>query len=93
MLVTVLFSLILPANNHNQSAALQPYTEAQPQAATGSVTVGPNAPHTMTQFSWVNTLLGAGLFLGLGASAAITVKVPIVILQRCKASLDNYFRC
>ncbi|KAF8657073.1 hypothetical protein HU200_060411 [Digitaria exilis] len=62
------------AHNHNQSAALQPYTEAQRQAATGSVTARPIAPHTKAQFSWVNTLLGAGLFLGLGASAAITLK-------------------
>jgi peroxin-14 len=60
------------ANNHNQSVALQPYTE--PQAATGSITAGTIAPHTKAQFSWVNTLLGAGLFLGLGASAAITLK-------------------
>ncbi|OEL25277.1 Peroxisomal membrane protein PEX14 [Dichanthelium oligosanthes] len=62
------------ANNHNQSVALQPYTEVQPQAATGSVTAARIAPHTKVQFSWVNTLLGAGLFLGFGASAAITVK-------------------
>ncbi|KAJ1282911.1 hypothetical protein BS78_03G087700 [Paspalum vaginatum] len=62
------------ANNPNQSVALQPYTEVQPQAATGSATAGPIAPHTKAQFSWVNTLLGAGLFLGLGASAAITLK-------------------
>jgi len=61
------------ANNHNQSVALQPYAE-QPQAATGSITAGTISPHTKAQFSWVNTLLGAGLFLGLGASAAITLK-------------------
>jgi len=61
------------ANNHNQSDALQPYAE-QPQAATGSITAGTISPHTKAQFSWVNTLLGAGLFLGLGASAAITLK-------------------
>ncbi|XP_066305956.1 peroxisomal membrane protein PEX14-like isoform X2 [Miscanthus floridulus] len=62
------------ANNPSQSVALQPYTEVQPQAATISATVGPIAPHTNAQFSWVNALLGAGLFLGLGASAAITLK-------------------
>ncbi|KAG2587492.1 peroxisomal membrane protein PEX14-like isoform X2 [Panicum virgatum] len=61
------------ANNHNQSDALQPYAE-QPQAATGSITAGTISPHMKAQFSWVNTLLGAGLFLGLGASAAITLK-------------------
>ncbi|CAL4977305.1 unnamed protein product [Urochloa decumbens] len=64
------------ANNHNQSVALQPYTEVQSQAATGSVTA--IAPHTKAQFSWGNTLLGAGLFLGLGASAAITLKKWII---------------
>ncbi|RCV24278.1 hypothetical protein SETIT_5G072000v2 [Setaria italica] len=62
------------ANNHNQSVELQSYTEVQPQAATGSVTAGPIASHAKAQFSWVNTLLGAGLFLGLGAGAAITLK-------------------
>jgi len=61
------------ANNHNQSVALQPYAE-QPQAATGSITAGTISPHTKAQFSWVNTLLGAGLFLGLGACTAITLK-------------------
>jgi peroxin-14 len=59
---------------------LQPYTEVQPQAATASATAGPIVPHTKAQLSWVNTLLGAGLFLGLGASAAITLKVHLVIL-------------
>ncbi|KAG0536974.1 hypothetical protein BDA96_03G107900 [Sorghum bicolor] len=62
------------ANNPSQSVALQPYTEVQPQAATTTATVGPIAPNTNVQFSWVNALLGAGLFLGLGASAAITLK-------------------
>jgi peroxin-14 len=81
LLLTVLFSLILPANNHNHSVELQPYTEVQPQVAIGSVTAGPIAPHANAQFSWVNTLLGAGVFLGLGASAAITLKVDLV--QRC----------
>jgi len=75
-----LFSLILPANNHNQSVALQPYAE-QPQAATGSITAGTISPHTKAQFSWVNTLLGAGLFLGLGACTAITLKVHLVIMR------------
>ncbi|WVZ71924.1 hypothetical protein U9M48_020453 [Paspalum notatum var. saurae] len=62
------------ANNPNQSVALQPYTEVQPLAATGSATAGPIAPHTKPEFSWVNTILGAGLFLGFGASAAIALK-------------------
>jgi peroxin-14 len=77
------FFSILPANNHNHSVELEPYTEVQSQAATGSVTAGagPIAPHANGQFSWVNTLLGAGVFLGLGASAAITLKVDLV--QMC----------
>jgi hypothetical protein len=91
-----LFSLFLPANNHNQSVALQPYTE--PQAATGSITAGTIAPHTKAQFSWLNTLLGAGLFLGLGASAAITLKVHLVIMQgaslfRKLFQMVNLFPC
>ncbi|XP_025819414.1 peroxisomal membrane protein PEX14-like isoform X4 [Panicum hallii] len=49
-------------------------SQQEPQAATGSITAGTIAPHTKAQFSWLNTLLGAGLFLGLGASAAITLK-------------------
>ena len=92
-LVTVLFSFIPSANNPSQSVALQPYTEVQPQAATISATVGPIAPHTNVQFSWVHTLLGAGLFLGLGASAAITLKVHLLILWRSKLLFENYVRC
>eukprot|EP00267_Zea_mays_P052313 XP_020405353.1 peroxin Pex14 isoform X5 [Zea mays] len=66
------------ANNPSQSVVLQPYTEVQPQAATASATAGPIVPHTKAQLSWVNTLLGAGLFLGLGASAAITLKKLVI---------------
>jgi peroxin-14 len=53
LLVTVLFSLILPRNSHNRNlcAELQPYTEVQPQAATGSITAGLIAPHANAQFS------------------------------------------
>ncbi|XP_062191338.1 peroxisomal membrane protein PEX14-like isoform X2 [Phragmites australis] len=63
------------ANNPNESAVVQPYTAVQsPQAATGSVTAGTIVPHTKAQFSWVHGLLGAGLFVGFGASTAITLK-------------------
>ncbi|KQK02297.1 peroxisomal membrane protein PEX14 isoform X2 [Brachypodium distachyon] len=63
------------ASNPNQSAGVQPYTSVQsPQAATGSLTTGHMAPHTQMQFSWFNTLLGAGIFLGFGASSVIIIK-------------------
>ncbi|CAL4950927.1 unnamed protein product [Urochloa decumbens] len=78
------------ANNHNQSVALQPYTEVQSQAPTGSVTA--IAPHAKAQFSWGNTLLGAGLFLGLGASAAITLKkwfIPSLKSGTCRVVAEE----
>ncbi|CAO2180573.1 unnamed protein product [Urochloa humidicola] len=78
------------ANNHNQSVVLLPYTEVQSQAATGSVTA--IAPHAKAQFSWGNTLLGAGLFLGLGASAAITLKkwfIPSLKSWTCRVVAEE----
>ncbi|TVU22284.1 hypothetical protein EJB05_31969 [Eragrostis curvula] len=62
------------ANSPYSSSTMQPYTAVQStQAATGSVAAG-IVPHTKAQFSWVHALLGAGLFLGIGASAVISVK-------------------
>ncbi|CAO2161837.1 unnamed protein product [Urochloa humidicola] len=77
-------------DNHNQSVVLLPYTEVQSQAATGSVTA--IAPHAKAQFSWGNTLLGAGLFLGLGASAAITLKkwfIPSLKSWTCRVVAEE----
>jgi hypothetical protein len=75
MLKDYLFSM-LPASNPNQSAGVQPYTSVQsPQATTGSVINGHVVPQTRTQFSWFNTLVGAGVFLGFGASSVIIIKV------------------
>jgi peroxin-14 len=68
-------------NNPNSSSAMQPYKTVQsPPAETGSIIAGPIVTHTKAEFSWVNALLGAGLFLGIGASAALAVKVHLVIL-------------
>jgi len=63
------------ASNPNQSAGVQPYTSVQsPQATIGSVTTGQIVPQTQTQFSWFHTLLGAGVFLGFGASSVVIIK-------------------
>ncbi|CAM0879455.1 unnamed protein product [Alopecurus aequalis] len=63
------------ASNPNQSAVVQPYTSVQsPQATTGSVTTGHIVPQTQTQFSWYHMLLGAGIFLGFGASSVVIIK-------------------
>ncbi|KAI5004284.1 hypothetical protein ZWY2020_031527 [Hordeum vulgare] len=63
------------ASNPNQSAGVQPYAPVQsPQAPTGSVATGHIIPQTQTQFSWYHTLLGAGIFLGVGASSVLIIK-------------------
>ncbi|VAH70961.1 unnamed protein product [Triticum turgidum subsp. durum] len=63
------------ASNPNQSAGVQPYASVQtPQAPTGSVATGHIVPQTQTQFSWYHTLLGAGIFLGVGASSVVIIK-------------------
>nr|XP_051223208.1 peroxisomal membrane protein PEX14-like isoform X4 [Lolium perenne] len=72
------------ASNPNQSAVVQPYTSVQsPLATTGSVTTGHIVPQTRTQFSWFHTLLGAGIFLGFGASSVVIIKN--VFLPRLKS--------
>uniref|UniRef100_A0ACD5VLS4 Uncharacterized protein n=1 Tax=Avena sativa TaxID=4498 RepID=A0ACD5VLS4_AVESA len=63
------------ASNPNQSAGVQPYTSAQsPQVTTGSVTTSHIIPQRQTQFSWFHTLLGAGVFIGFGASSVVIIK-------------------
>ncbi|XP_047058673.1 peroxisomal membrane protein PEX14-like [Lolium rigidum] len=72
------------ASNPNQSAGAQPYTSVQsPLATTGSVSTGHIVPQTQTQFSWFHTLLGAGIFLGFGASSVVIIKN--VFLPRLKS--------
>ncbi|KAK3163661.1 hypothetical protein QOZ80_1AG0006510 [Eleusine coracana subsp. coracana] len=67
------------ANNPNPSSAMQQYKAAQStQAATGYIAAGPIVSHTKAEYSWVHAFLGAGLFLGFGASAAIAVKKLLV---------------
>ncbi|KAL6627573.1 hypothetical protein ACP70R_031299 [Stipagrostis hirtigluma subsp. patula] len=61
-------------NNTNAAAASSQQAAQSPQVATGSVTAEAIVPHAKAQFSWVHALLGAGLFLGFGATAAITLK-------------------
>ncbi|GJN06075.1 hypothetical protein PR202_ga23761 [Eleusine coracana subsp. coracana] len=50
----------------------------QVPAATGYIAAGPIVSHTKAEYSWVHAFLGAGLFLGFGASAAIAVKKLLV---------------
>lgn len=70
----MLFSL-LPAGIANQSAGVQPYETVQaPQA----INTGPIVPHAQLQLSWSRTLIGVGVFLGVGASAAVILKVYLV---------------
>jgi peroxin-14 len=72
------------ASNPNQSAGAQPYTSVQsPLATTGSVTTGHIVSQTRPQFSWFHTLLGAGIFLGFGASSVVIIKN--VFLPRLKS--------
>ncbi|XP_052140563.1 peroxisomal membrane protein PEX14-like isoform X2 [Oryza glaberrima] len=55
----------------NQSAGVQPYETVQaPQA----INTGPIVPHAQPQLSWSRTLIGVGVFLGVGASAAVILK-------------------
>ncbi|XP_006643651.2 peroxisomal membrane protein PEX14 isoform X1 [Oryza brachyantha] len=55
----------------NQSAGVQPYKTVQsPQA----VNIGPMVPDAQPQLSWSRTLIGVGVFLGVGASAAVALK-------------------
>ncbi|KAF0898940.1 hypothetical protein E2562_012644 [Oryza meyeriana var. granulata] len=59
----------------NQSAGVQPYKTVQsPQA----VNAGPIVPHAQPQLSWSRTIIGVGVFLGLGASAAVVLKKMFV---------------
>lgn len=72
------------ATNTNQSAGVQPYTSVQsPQTTTGSVTTGHIVPQRQTQFSWFHTIIGAGVFLGFGASSLVIIKK--VFLPRLKS--------
>uniref|UniRef100_A0A0D9UVV1 Peroxisomal membrane protein PEX14 n=1 Tax=Leersia perrieri TaxID=77586 RepID=A0A0D9UVV1_9ORYZ len=59
----------------NQSAGTQPYKTVQsPQAVTSSVSTLPIVPQIQPQLSWPRTLIGVGVFLGVGASAAVVLK-------------------
>ncbi|KAL5229162.1 hypothetical protein ABZP36_017427 [Zizania latifolia] len=63
------------ASISNQSAGIQPYKAVQPpQAVSSFANAGSMVPYTQPQLSWSHTLVGVGVILGLGASAAVVLK-------------------